>query len=142
VEAVAREDADGLVAAADAVPVDATWKPAIVELAGRVAPVLPASAPVVTIYINRTGTPNARFPVASWAVPGLTRTHTGAWPLALDLFEEGRLSGPATAAVKARLIELGGIPLVTTPEEFGKIIADETEKWAKVVKFSGASVDY
>jgi len=99
--------ADGLVAAADAVPVDPTWRPLIVDLAARVAPVLPQSAPVVAIYINRTGTPNARFPVAGWAVPGLTRYHTGAWPLALDLFEEGRLSGPATAAVKARLIALG-----------------------------------
>jgi len=96
-----------LVAAADAVPVDATWRPAIVDLAGRVAPVLPANAPVVAIYINRTGTPNARFPVASWTVSGLTRYHSGAWPLALDLFEEGRLSGPATTAVKARLMELG-----------------------------------
>jgi hypothetical protein len=97
-----------LITAADAVPVDpTTWRPLIVDLAGRVAPVLPQSAPVVAIYINRTGTPNARFPVASWTVPQLTRVHTGAWPLALDLFEEGRLSGPATAAVKARLIELG-----------------------------------
>jgi hypothetical protein len=49
--------ADALVAAADAVPVDATWRPAIVDLAARVAPVLPQTAPVVTIYINRTGTP-------------------------------------------------------------------------------------
>jgi hypothetical protein len=96
-----------LVAAADAIPVDATWRPAIVDLAGRVAPVLPQNAPVVAIYINRTGTPNGRFPVASWTIPALTRYHTGAWPLALDLFEEGRLSGPATAAVKARLLELG-----------------------------------
>jgi hypothetical protein len=96
-----------LVAAADAVPVDPTWRPAIVDLAARVAPVLPQTSPVVVIYINRTGTPNSRFPVASWTVPGLTRYHTGAWPLALDLFEDGRLSGPATAAVKARLIELG-----------------------------------
>ena len=61
----------------------------------------------MAIYINRTGTPNARFPVASWTVPGLTRVHAGAWPLALDLFEEGRLSGPATIAVRARLMELG-----------------------------------
>lgn len=43
--------------------------------------------------------------------------------------------------IKERLIELGGIPLPTTPDEFGKIIAEETAKWAKVVKFSGASVD-
>ena len=45
--------------------------------------------------------------MASWTVSGLTRYHSGAWPLALDLFEEGRLSGPATTAVKARLMELG-----------------------------------
>lgn len=96
-----------LIAAADAIPVDATWRPAIVDLASRAAPVLPASPPVVAIYINRTGTPNARFPVASWTVPVLTRVHAGAWPLALDLFEEGRLSGPATVAVRARLMELG-----------------------------------
>jgi tripartite-type tricarboxylate transporter receptor subunit TctC len=41
----------------------------------------------------------------------------------------------------ARLTELGGIPKPMTPAEFGKLIADETEKWRKVVEFSGASVD-
>jgi hypothetical protein len=87
--------------------VDATWKPVAMDLATRVAPVLPQTPPVVAIYINRTGKPNARFPVANWTIAGLTRYHTGAWPLALDLFEESRLSGPATAAVKARLLELG-----------------------------------
>ena len=45
--------------------------------------------------INRTGKPNPRFPVADWTAPGLTRAHAGAWPLALDLFEEGHLSAPA-----------------------------------------------
>src|SRR6185369_9898271 len=79
---------DQLIAAADAVPVDSTWRPLIADLAARVAPLLPQNAPVVGIYINRTGKPNTRFLVADWTVPALTRYHTGAWPLALDLFEE------------------------------------------------------
>jgi tripartite-type tricarboxylate transporter receptor subunit TctC len=39
--------------------------------------------------------------------------------------------------LKARLADLGGIPLVGSPAEFGKLIADDTEKWAKVIKFAG-----
>jgi tripartite-type tricarboxylate transporter receptor subunit TctC len=37
----------------------------------------------------------------------------------------------------ARLADLGGTPLPGSPADFGKFIADETEKWAKVVKFAG-----
>ncbi len=40
--------------------------------------------------------------------------------------------------MKARLAELGGTVLPGSPADFGKLIAEETEKWAKVVKFSGA----
>jgi tripartite-type tricarboxylate transporter receptor subunit TctC len=41
----------------------------------------------------------------------------------------------------ARLTETGGIPKPMTPAEFGKLVADETEKWRKVVEFAGVSVD-
>ncbi len=41
----------------------------------------------------------------------------------------------------ARLAETGGIPKPMTPAEFGKLIADETVKWRKVVEFAGVSVD-
>ncbi len=47
----------------------------------------------------------------------------------------------ADPKMKARLAELGGIPLIGTPAEFGKLMADETAKWEKVVKFAGASID-
>src|SRR5262249_8100803 len=39
--------------------------------------------------------------------------------------------------LKARLADLGGVPMPMTAPEFGKFIADETEKWAKVIKFAG-----
>jgi tripartite-type tricarboxylate transporter receptor subunit TctC len=39
--------------------------------------------------------------------------------------------------MKARLADLGGEVLAGSPAEFGKLIADETEKWGKVVKFAG-----
>jgi len=41
----------------------------------------------------------------------------------------------------ARLTEMGGIPKPMTPAEFGKLVADETEKWRKVVESAGVSVD-
>src|SRR4030088_1217599 len=41
----------------------------------------------------------------------------------------------------SRLAEIGGIPKPMTPAEFGKLVADETEKWRKVVEFAGVSVD-
>ena len=47
----------------------------------------------------------------------------------------------ADPKMKAKLDDLGGSPMAGTPEDFGKIIASETEKWKKVVEFSGASVD-
>ena len=47
----------------------------------------------------------------------------------------------ADPKVKARLADLGGIPMAGSAADFGKVMADETEKWAKAVKFSGVSID-
>ena len=47
----------------------------------------------------------------------------------------------ADPVAKARLADLGETPLGGSPADFGKIIAEETERWGKVVMFSGAKVD-
>jgi tripartite-type tricarboxylate transporter receptor subunit TctC len=43
--------------------------------------------------------------------------------------------------MKSRLADLGGTVLPGSPADFGKFIADETEKWGKVVKFAGIKAD-
>jgi tripartite-type tricarboxylate transporter receptor subunit TctC len=47
----------------------------------------------------------------------------------------------ADPKMKPRFEDLGGAPMGGTPEDFGKIIVAETEKWKKVVEFSGASIE-
>jgi tripartite-type tricarboxylate transporter receptor subunit TctC len=50
-------------------------------------------------------------------------------------------AGLADPKMKASLADLGGTPLVVSSADFGKLIADETEKWGKVVKFTGIKAD-
>ena len=42
----------------------------------------------------------------------------------------------ADPKIKARLADLGGTPFPGSPADFGNFIADETEKWGKVIKFA------
>jgi tripartite-type tricarboxylate transporter receptor subunit TctC len=50
-------------------------------------------------------------------------------------------AGVADPKMKAQLTDLGGIALRGSPSDFGKLIVEETEKWGKVVKLSGAKLD-
>jgi tripartite-type tricarboxylate transporter receptor subunit TctC len=50
-------------------------------------------------------------------------------------------SALADPKIKARLADLAGTPFPSPTADFGKLVAEETEKWAKVVKFSGAKVE-
>jgi tripartite-type tricarboxylate transporter receptor subunit TctC len=47
----------------------------------------------------------------------------------------------ATADMAATLAKLGAEPAPMTPAQFGKFIADDTEKWANVVKFAHIKLD-
>ena len=59
----------------------------------------------------------------------------------IDKLNEAINAGLADPKIKARLADLGGTALVGSPAEFGKLIADETEKWGKVVKFTGIKAE-
>ena len=50
-------------------------------------------------------------------------------------------AGLSDPKLSTRLADLGGIPLRGSAADFGKLIADETEKWRKVVKFAGMKAE-
>jgi len=50
-------------------------------------------------------------------------------------------AGLANPEILARFTEAGGLPMPMTASELGKLIADETEKWHKVVEFAGISIN-
>jgi tripartite-type tricarboxylate transporter receptor subunit TctC len=50
-------------------------------------------------------------------------------------------AGLADAAIKARLADMGGMLLTGSPSDFGKLIADETDKWGKVIREAGIKAE-
>ena len=55
----------------------------------------------------------------------------------IDKLNQEINAGLANPRIKARFVELSTLPMSMTPAQFGKFIAEETEKWAKVIKFAG-----
>jgi tripartite-type tricarboxylate transporter receptor subunit TctC len=49
--------------------------------------------------------------------------------------------GLADPTLKARLADMGGVPLTGSAADYGRLMVDETEKWGKVVTFSNAKAD-
>ena len=62
-------------------------------------------------------------------------------PEIIDRLHNEINAGLSDPKLKARLVEVGGTELAGAAADFGKLIAEETEKWAKVVKFSGAKAE-
>jgi tripartite-type tricarboxylate transporter receptor subunit TctC len=60
---------------------------------------------------------------------------------AIDKLNKEINAGLADPKMKARLADLGATALALSPADFGKLIADETEKWGKVIRFAGIKPD-
>ncbi len=58
-------------------------------------------------------------------------------PAVVDKLNKEINAGLVDSKIKVRLAEFGGTPLAGSPATFGKLIADETEKWSKVIRFAG-----
>jgi tripartite-type tricarboxylate transporter receptor subunit TctC len=65
----------------------------------------------------------------------------GTPPEIIDKLNKEINAGLADPKIKARLAELGGMLIPGTPEEFGKLVAGETDKWAKVIKAGGVALE-
>jgi tripartite-type tricarboxylate transporter receptor subunit TctC len=65
----------------------------------------------------------------------------GTPPEIIDKLNKEINAGLANPNIKARLAELGGMLIPGTPQDFGKLVADETEKWAKVIKAGGVALE-
>ena len=59
----------------------------------------------------------------------------------VDLLNKEINAALADPKMRARLADLGGTALSGSPADFGKLIADETDKWAKVIKFAGIKLE-
>jgi tripartite-type tricarboxylate transporter receptor subunit TctC len=59
----------------------------------------------------------------------------------IDKLNKELNAGLADSKIKGRIVELGGTVTGGSPAEFGTIIAEATEKWAKVIKFAGVKAE-
>jgi tripartite-type tricarboxylate transporter receptor subunit TctC len=74
------------------------------------------------------------YEASSWQGVGAPRTTPAA---IIDVLNREINAVIADPKMKAKLADLGGTVLSGSPADFGKLIADETDKWGKVIKSAG-----
>ena len=83
---------------------------------------------------HRTISSGCFYDASGWNGIGAPKSTSTAIIEKLNIEINVRITEPN---MRAQLFDLGVEPLSMTPVEFGKRIADDTEKWAKMVKFAG-----
>jgi tripartite-type tricarboxylate transporter receptor subunit TctC len=96
-----------------------------------------------------TAAPSPQLPDVPTVAETVPRFDASAWhgmaapkgtpPEVIRRLNEAVKEALADPKMQARIAELGGVPMVVTPSEFGEFIRAEIEKWGKVVRFSGVS---
>jgi tripartite-type tricarboxylate transporter receptor subunit TctC len=76
------------------------------------------------------------FYASSWWGIGAPRGVSGDVAKRLNVETNAALADPT---IQKRFASMGALPLGGSPDDFRKLIADETEKWGKVIKFAGIS---
>ena len=129
--------------------------PALVDLLGGQVQVMFATMSSSIEYVRagklRTATRSEALPDISTVDEFVPGYEASAWQgigapkntpaEIIDRLNKEINAGLADPKLKARLADLGGTVLVGSPADFEKLIADETEKWAKVIKFAGIKAD-
>ncbi|WP_296519021.1 tripartite tricarboxylate transporter substrate binding protein [Rhodopseudomonas sp.] len=88
------------------------------------------------------------IPAISESVPGFDvvafygiSAPKGTPPEIVDVLNRAVAATLKDPKLVAKLADLGGVPLSMTSVEFGNLVAEETDKWRKVVEFTGVSID-
>jgi tripartite-type tricarboxylate transporter receptor subunit TctC len=71
------------------------------------------------------------FEASTWSAIGVPRSTP---PVIVEMLSKEIHAGLADPKIKARLADLGGTPFLATPAALGKLVADEIEKWGKVIR--------
>jgi tripartite-type tricarboxylate transporter receptor subunit TctC len=100
----------------------------------RALAVLSAARTPALPDVPTVGETIAGFEVKPWTAVGAPR---GTPVEIVELLNRQINAGLADPSVKARLVEVGGVPLLYTPDALRAMIARDGEKWAKVIKLAG-----
>jgi tripartite-type tricarboxylate transporter receptor subunit TctC len=90
--------------------------------------------------VNATGHQKRSIPgyeASTWAGIGVPR---GTPPEIIERPNREANAGLAIPAIKARLMEVGTVPMIRTPDAFAAYVASEAEKWAKVVSLQASNL--